>query len=106
MDELAYREMRIRSFRKRVSKRKTKNGCILWKGAVTPSGYGQHIPWINNETLSAHRLAYLIHYGEFDRKLCVLHKCDNPPCVNPEHLFLGTHKENTQDMLRKGRRNH
>ena len=48
-------------------------------------------------------MSYRLHYGEFDRTLKVLHRCDNPPCVNPEHLFLGTQDDNMKDCKDKGR---
>ena len=51
----------------------------------------------------AHRFSYELHYGKFDKSLCVLHKCDNPPCVAPDHLFLGTKADNNKDRDRKNR---
>jgi len=98
-----YKEMRIRCFNMRVSKRKTKNGCILWKGSITKNGYGGLFRWLNGERLLAHRLAYEIEFGYFDRKFHICHKCDNPPCVNPQHLYAGTHQENMRDVALRGR---
>jgi hypothetical protein len=51
----------------------------------------------------AHRLAFLMHYGNIPNSMHVLHRCDNPPCINPQHLFLGTNQDNMDDMVRKGR---
>lgn len=82
-------------------------GCWLWGGAVNICGYGifkyQVLPF---KTKLAHRASYLLHYGDFDyNNLQVLHKCDNPACVNPEHLFLGTHQDNMNDRKIKNRTN-
>lgn len=98
-----HKRSRIASFMERVSKRKTKKGCILWKGATIKHGYGGKFYWIDGEYYLAHRLAYIIEYGKFNKKLFVCHKCDNPQCVNPKHLFLGTAKDNMQDRVNKKR---
>ena len=57
----------------------------------------------NYRKIYAHRLSYIIKYGKIPNEIFVLHKCDNPPCVNPKHLFLGTAKDNAIDRERKGR---
>lgn len=77
------------------------SGCWEWIGAVNGAGYGhlQH----RGKKLLAHRLAYEWHYGPIPKGQVVCHRCDNPICANPEHLFLGTQKDNVRDMVRKGR---
>jgi hypothetical protein len=77
--------------------------CWLWTGAVNDKGYG----WVSRTRAlgptRAHRFSWEIHRGQIPKGKCVLHKCDVPLCVNPDHLFLGTRKDNTRDMMRKGR---
>ena len=79
------------------------NGCWVWFGARLPKGYGIiKIPLTRRQEY-AHRLSWLIHRGEIPVGEYVLHRCDNPRCVNPSHLFLGDAKANQQDMKTKGR---
>ena len=80
------------------------DGCWLWTKSVNGAGYGSYKPIKKESTKLAHRLAWEIVYGPIPVKMCVLHMCDNKLCVNPEHLFLGTHGDNTHDMMIKGRR--
>ena len=75
-------------------------GCWEWRGTKNSKGYGQFR--FNGRVHRAHRLAYEIYVGPLDQ-LHVCHHCDNPSCVNPEHLFLGTHQDNMDDMSRKFR---
>ena len=79
----------------------TGDACWLWT-ANTFRGYGRL--WVNGKTQRAHRVAYEIAFGKFPKTMCVCHACDNPGCVNPKHLFLGTQIDNLLDMSLKGRR--
>ena len=78
--------------------------CLEWTAANDSYGYG--CLRINNKTERATRWAYRAFKGEFDPVLDVCHACDNPPCVEPAHLFLGTAAQNLGDMKRKGREAH
>lgn len=77
-----------------------KRGCWEWTG-YKRHGYGGI--QINGIDCIASRVSYALHNGIFDNSLHVLHTCDNPECVNPKHLFLGTHQDNMRDMVNKGR---
>lgn len=77
-------------------------GCWLWLGRRGARGYGQ-VGFRGFKTRQAHRVSWLIHNGPIPDGLFVCHKCDTPPCVNPDHLFLGTCQDNLTDMARKNR---
>jgi CDGSH-type Zn-finger protein len=81
---------------------KSPNGCWVWKGKITPNGYGQMKT--DGKTEYVHRIMYEENVSPITDGLCICHKCDNKPCCNPAHLFIGTQKENIADMIRKGRR--
>jgi HNH endonuclease len=79
--------------------------CWEWRGYVHPTGYGQiAIDNTKGSNTNTNRAAYMVAKGEITDGLWVLHACDNRLCCNPDHLWLGTPKENTQDMIAKGRR--
>jgi len=79
--------------------------CWQWIGCVGTRGYGQCYDGRNKPPCRAHRMSWRLKYGNLEDKDLVLHKCDNPLCVNPEHLFIGTHQDNMKDKVAKGRGN-
>jgi len=75
--------------------------CWEWNGLLSKRGYGQYN--INGKRILSHRLSYKLYYGELPDDKFICHKCNNPKCVNPFHLYAGTPKDNVADMIRAGR---
>lgn len=78
------------------------NGCWVWSGYRCDKGYGR-VTFARHAWVYAHRLMWVLAHGLVPDGLFVLHRCDNPACCNPEHLFVGTHADNMRDMHAKGR---
>jgi|688.fasta_scaffold1124452_1 hypothetical protein len=96
-------EKQIINFWDKVLKTET---CWEWQGSLNIKGYGKfHARNKNNKIYATHRLSWILNNGEIIDNLHVLHKCDNRKCCNPDHLFLGTHRDNMDDMVNKGRSN-
>ena len=99
-----FTEKQIKNFFSRTLPQES--GCIHYTGKSRNNGYPQvHIRLKDGQNLQsyAHRISWMIVYGKIENNLYVLHKCDNPLCCNINHLFLGTHQDNMDDMVRKGR---
>lgn len=81
------------------------SGCWIWLSTLQNTGYhyGRFFDRNTNRSLLAHRCAWQAYFGEIPRGMDVLHSCDEPMCVNPSHLFLGNHRDNMLDAMRKGR---
>ena len=81
-------------------------GCWNWQGGTNNIGYGLIKDTDFNNMRTTHRVSYELANGSIPKGKCVLHKCDNVLCVNPDHLWSGTRLENTRDMIQKQRHNH
>lgn len=75
--------------------------CWNWKGRLNEWGYGR--VFHNGRGILSNRLSWMIHFGEIPNEMLVCHKCDNPACINPQHLWLGTNTDNMRDMMKKER---
>jgi hypothetical protein len=82
---------------------KDKDDCWIWQGGKNKCGYG--IFNYKDKCILAHRFSWMLYKGDIPEDLCVCHKCDIRNCQNPKHLWLGTHKDNMQDAVKKGRLN-
>lgn len=90
----------VRDFESKYTPTSTSE-CWEWKGSAAKRGYG-HL-FVNGAYVRAHRLAFFLYYGFISDDRLICHRCDNPPCVNPMHLFQGTYLTNNQDRSAKGR---
>lgn len=90
----------VTRFFQHVSKTET---CWLWTGGKNSGGYGYFSISRKDGNIRAHRFSWELHFGKVLEWLCVCHTCDNPLCVNPAHLWLGTPQKNMEDMIQKGR---
>ena len=93
-----YRRTMTERFWRKVVKTET---CWLWTGAHLPAGYGMIGMPGGGPNVLTHRFSYELHYGPIPDGLLVCHKCDNPPCVRPDHLYAGTQQDNVSDMIAK-----
>lgn len=81
----------------------TQTGCWEWVRGRSKAGYGMLRDPVKRTMVTAHRVAFEHHNGPIPPKAHICHTCDNPPCCNPEHLWLGTASDNSRDMVLKGR---
>lgn len=86
------------------SKVEKTDGCWNWTATKNPKGYGEFYNKLRGSIHTrAHQVSWILHFGDIPSGLQICHRCDNPSCVNPSHLFLGTADDNTRDKIEKGR---
>ena len=78
-----------------------RTGCWLWQRSVDQGGYGKI--GVDGRTMKAHRVSYALFVGDIDEGMMILHSCDTPRCINPDHLSQGTHEENMREKVERGR---
>ena len=96
-------EKNKRNFLRKASLTPNESGCLNWMASRNKKGYGQFA--VGRKPFLSHRVAFLLHYETDPGGLQVLHRCDNPSCVNPDHLWLGTNEDNVRDRESKCRNN-
>jgi hypothetical protein len=101
MDNAPDNEDYSERFWSKVVKYKEQGACWPWIGSRFVRGYGRFS--LSGKIVQAHRVAYVLTHGPIPAGLGILHRCDNPPCVNPDHLFVGTPKDNAYDRGVRGR---
>ncbi len=101
--------MRVQPVHRRFwNKVRVTDGCWLWTGALCPNGYGNFTLFAQSvrrerQVVTSHRMAWVLTHGEIPDGLLVLHRCDVRRCCNPDHLFLGTYRDNSRDGIQKRR---
>jgi hypothetical protein len=98
---MALKHLTLRERFEEYYKESSKDECWEWLSNLDKNGYGEIR--VNNKTKKAHRISYELYKGEIPINMFICHKCDNPSCVNPNHLFLGTHQDNVNDKVNKKR---
>lgn len=108
LERMASSEAVQRRFWKKVSISEHPNGCWMWNGGVSARNYGMLVSCVGSKRVNmcAHRISYYLKYKHLPPDALVCHHCDQPRCVNPGHLFLGTHAQNQHDKVNKFRQAH